>query len=109
MAKKKPEPVEAEKRVDNSGIPVIAFDAAALGVCPVCYQSAHVSTHRRNGYFLRCVSCGLTLFTRSPVGSITFRAQQEVLSDASLRETLQDLNAQQFPRYVDTMIRPATP
>jgi hypothetical protein len=96
-------------RIDAAGLPVLTFQSMGSGTCPVCFHAAHVGTHKRNGYFLRCLSCGLTLFTRTPAGSITFRAQQDVLADADLRRTLTQLNIERFVGHMDSMFPPAEP
>ncbi len=104
MRAKKADASTAEPRIDNTGIPVVRFDALLMGSCPVCYQPAQVSVHKHNGYYLRCMSCSLNLFTRSPAGSVTFRAQQEVLADPELRATLSDMTASLYSRFLDEMI-----
>ncbi len=96
-------------RIDDAGLPVLTFKTMGSGTCPVCFQAAHVGTHKRNGYFLRCLSCGLTLFTRTPVGSVTFRAQQDVLADAELRRTLSQLNIERFVGHMEAMFPMSPP
>ena len=106
MRAKKADASTAEPRIDNTGIPVVRFDALQMGSCPVCYQPAQISVHKHNGYYLRCMSCALNLFTRSPAGSMMFRAQQEVLSDPELRATLSDMAGAHYPRILDEMTNP---
>ena len=103
MRAKKAVSATGESNADT-GIPVVRFDALLMGSCPVCYQPAQVSVHKHNGYYLRCMSCSLNLFTRSPAGSVTFRAQQEVLADPELRATLSDMTASLYSRFLDEMI-----
>lgn len=108
MRAKKADAPAGETRVDKPEIPVVRFDALLLGTCPVCYQPAQVSVHKHNGYYVRCMSCSMNLFTRSPAGSVMFRAQQEVLSDPELRATLSDMAGAHYPRFLDEMTNPAT-
>jgi hypothetical protein len=85
-------------------IPEIKFESMGTGTCPICFQTAHVSVHRRNGYFVRCLSCSLNLFTRSPIGAVLFRAQQIVLADPELRATLSGAAAPHYERLMSQML-----
>lgn len=91
-AKKSAPSIAAATPAQASGdIPLLQLQPLAHGVCPVCIGIASVKVHKLNGYSMRCLSCGLHMFTRTPHGSIAFRSQQEVLKAEEIRQSLRDL------------------
>ena len=96
---------EAGSPVDSTGLPVLKFEAVLSGRCPICYQPAEVTTHKKNGYYLRCTNCASMLFTRSPAGSITFRAQQEVFANPEICSALAEMTASHFGFFLEKMMK----
>lgn len=87
----------------SGDIPLLQLQPLAHGVCPVCIGIASVKVHKLNGYSMRCLSCGLHLFTRTPHGSIAFRSQQEVLKTEDIRQTLRDLARPLYEQFATAM------
>lgn len=102
--KKPPVPVAAATPTQASGdIPLLQLQPLAHGVCPVCIGMASVKVHKLNGYSMRCLSCGLHMFTRTPHGSIAFRSQQEVLKAEEIRQSLRDLARPLYEQFATAM------
>ena len=107
--KKPPVSIAAATPAQASGdIPLLQLQPLAHGVCPVCIGIASVKVHKLNGYSMRCLSCGLHMFTRTPHGSIAFRSQQEVLKAEEIRQSLRDLARPLYEQFATAMTATAT-